>query len=357
MRNKAIWIGALIGGAYALIFYLIFRDIGDAGSLLWLFPPAWPLILTAWVSGIIVFLSSMLINFKPSNDLINITNIVLWIFIGAIIGYLIKKGVGRNKSIKGFLIGAVAVSIIGFITTISLQILLRIFGLFHYFLEIPDIHSLPGKIFIFMIVGGLIGLWMYGNKYFWLYIVIGTVLGAINIFLFLPVLIYIYLMKLQKQIKDKKNNKTHNLRNLKLIFVFILIFFLGVINLNIVDAAVWKYGSTHQHTGYSTNLGPDGIPFGGDGCSVFLEGHLGSFFNGYTVAELARQAENIDLSYLGFSDHSYCIDSGEFNTVKSDCNTEDVNRAGFTCLMGEEVSAAEIVGDKMIEKEVKEDEK
>ena len=107
-----------------------------------------------------------------------------------------------------------------------------------------------------------------------------------------------------------------------------------------VSAATPYRGSLHQHTGYSTNLGPDGIPFGGDGCSVFLEAHLGDLFRGYTVAELARQAEDIGLDFLGFSDHSYCIDSDEFNTVRDDCNTEDANRAGFTCLMGEELSAA-----------------
>jgi len=139
-----------------------------------------------------------------------------------------------------------------------------------------------------------------------------------------------------------------------LYIIAILIIFTSLFSQLVLADTPYR-GSLHQHTGYSTPFGISGFT-SDDNCDPQgLEG-LSPLF-GEDVAELARQADNLNLDYLGFSDHSYCIDSGEFNTVRDDCNTEDANRAGFTCLMGEEVSAAEIVDDKMIEKGVKENEK
>ena len=104
-------------------------------------------------------------------------------------------------------------------------------------------------------------------------------------------------------------------------------------------ALEWVEGSLHQHTGYSTILGPDRLPFTGDGCSLFKELN----FLGYTVDELKEDAENLNLEWLAFSDHSYCINSSEFNIVKEDC--ERVRDSGFTCLMGEEVSVSDKYDD------------
>ena len=75
-----------------------------------------------------------------------------------------------------------------------------------------------------------------------------------------------------------------------------------------------------------------------------LEGHIA----GDTVEELAADALDSDLNYLAFSDHSYCIDSSEFNQVQNDCEVVDddeQNYPNFTCLMGEELSTQDILGE------------
>ena len=127
-----------------------------------------------------------------------------------------------------------------------------------------------------------------------------------------------------------------------MIFISVLTLFLINVGLVVVNAETWSYGvSLHQHTGYSTWWGYDGNPFTfDDDCQPrALEGHI----MGYSVEELKESALNQGLKWLAFSDHSYCIDSSEFNQVKSDCqNAQD---SDFTCLWGEEVSATEIVDD------------
>src|SRR3989344_491961 len=121
---------------------------------------------------------------------------------------------------------------------------------------------------------------------------------------------------------------------MKLKEIFLLISFLLIVNLlnfQIISAVEWVEGSLHQHTGYSTWWGYDGNPltFGDDCQPRALELH----FLGYTVEELKEEALNLDLNWLAFSDHSYCINSSEFNTVKTDCqNAQD---SSFSCLWGE----------------------
>ena len=108
-----------------------------------------------------------------------------------------------------------------------------------------------------------------------------------------------------------------------------------------VYANTWYPGSLHQHTGYSTQLGIDFLDTSDDCEPRALEFNL----IGYSVAELANQAEQAGLSYLGFSDHSYCIDSNEFQTVRDDCSDEDSARNDFTCIMGEEVRTSDVEND------------
>src|SRR3989338_2455670 len=108
-----------------------------------------------------------------------------------------------------------------------------------------------------------------------------------------------------------------------------------------VYANTWYPGSLHQHKGYSTQLGIDFLDTSDDCEPRALEFNL----IGYSVAELANQAEQAGLSYLGFSDHSYCIDSNEFQTVRDDCSDEDSARNDFTCIMGEEVSTSDVEND------------
>ncbi|MEK6937647.1 MAG: hypothetical protein AABX04_01245 [Nanoarchaeota archaeon] len=112
--------------------------------------------------------------------------------------------------------------------------------------------------------------------------------------------------------------------------------------------AGWYKGSLHQHTGFSTETGYDGVEGGGgDDCSEWLEGiPLFHTEQGKNVPYLTQSAVNQGLSWLSFTDHTYCLDSSEFNTVKNDCDTENTNRAGsFACLTGVELSVSEEVRD------------
>jgi len=52
-----------------------------------------------------------------------------------------------------------------------------------------------------------------------------------------------------------------NTINKKMLNVIFLILFFSLINIQIVLAVEWQYGSTHQHTGYSTWWGYDGSKF------------------------------------------------------------------------------------------------
>ncbi|MBS3083735.1 hypothetical protein J4423_02945 [Candidatus Pacearchaeota archaeon] len=129
-----------------------------------------------------------------------------------------------------------------------------------------------------------------------------------------------------------------------LLFFVGLFLLLSIIIQGVMASELIK-GSLHQHTGFSAGLGYDGRIGGGDGCLPPLEGHP---FEGTDVFDLADQAIDLGLSYLAFSDHSYCINSSEFNTVKNDCivvdNDED-NYPGFTCLIGEELSVSDAFND------------
>lgn len=117
------------------------------------------------------------------------------------------------------------------------------------------------------------------------------------------------------------------------------------INFNIV-LAPWYPGSLHQHTGFSTETGYDGIEnVGGDDCDESLEGvPFIDTENGQTAIALSRNAISEELSWLGFSDHSYCMNLAEFQQVESDCNLVDSD-PDFTCLMGEELSTQDAPGD------------
>lgn len=108
-----------------------------------------------------------------------------------------------------------------------------------------------------------------------------------------------------------------------------------------VVATTPYWGSLHQHTGYSAGLGYDENPNTlSDGCYFPLEGHDNK---GKNVSTLSSHANNEGISWLGLSDHSYCINQTEFNKVKTDC--QNFRNSTFTCLIGEEISAAEIVDD------------
>ena len=130
---------------------------------------------------------------------------------------------------------------------------------------------------------------------------------------------------------------------MKRIFVFLIFAVFLVFSISLVSSTSWETGSLHQHTGYSTWWGYDGNAFTfGDDCQPrILEGPQNLL--GYEVDELKDKALDENLDWLGFSDHSYCINSSEFNIVKSDC--QNAQSGSFSCLSGEELSTQDSEGD------------
>jgi len=124
---------------------------------------------------------------------------------------------------------------------------------------------------------------------------------------------------------------------------FIILFVIFTVLLISEESSAINFyrGSLHQHTGFSNLYGYDSNPFTThDNClPIGLEGH----FIGYEVQELADEAANLGLDYLGFSDHSYCIDAGEFGTVRNDC--VGARNGTFACLVGLELSTEDVLGD------------
>ncbi len=127
----------------------------------------------------------------------------------------------------------------------------------------------------------------------------------------------------------------------KALTIFIVFSLLLFLKTGLSLAATPYKGSLHQHTGYSTWSGYDGLAnTTGDNCEPNL---LEFASSGKTVGQLANQVGSANLSWLGFSDHSYCTNSTEFDVVKNDC--ESSRNSTFTCLMGEELSVSDQSGD------------
>lgn len=127
---------------------------------------------------------------------------------------------------------------------------------------------------------------------------------------------------------------------MKIEIIIVIIFSFILFTISFSSSLEWNYGSTHVHTGYSTWWGYDGNPltFGDDCNPRALEGPSNSnplFLGlGYDVSELKEQAGNLNIDWLAFSDHSYCIDAQEFTRVRDDClNAQDTN---FSCMWGED---------------------
>ena len=141
---------------------------------------------------------------------------------------------------------------------------------------------------------------------------------------------------------DNQEKESEMMKKIYLTILIVIIFISLISHLVLADTPYC--GSLHQHTGYSTIYGYNGIfqaGFGDDCFPYTLEGHT----IGYTVEELKEDALDKNLDWLAFSDHSYCIDTTEFNTVRDNCDAEDNARADFACLMGEEISTQDISGD------------
>ena len=126
----------------------------------------------------------------------------------------------------------------------------------------------------------------------------------------------------------------------------LLIIFMIMLLIPLISAAEWYYGTMHDHTGYSSVLGYDGSYFAySDNCWIESATLLNPIDTGYSIFDLKDQAKSLGSSWQSYSDHSYCLDSTELNTVKNDCNTVDQDDSDFTCLSGEELSVKEDVSD------------
>ncbi len=104
-------------------------------------------------------------------------------------------------------------------------------------------------------------------------------------------------------------------------------------SVHVVSAATWYPGDLHRHTGFSTVAGYDGVS--SSECSLELEDPTG-----YTIEELKEQIDAAGIHFwLSLTDHSYCLDSTEWNTVESDASTYSDSNVLF--LPSEEVSVEE----------------
>jgi len=110
-----------------------------------------------------------------------------------------------------------------------------------------------------------------------------------------------------------------------------ILFSLAVINIGIISAADWYIGDLHQHTGFSTVGGYSGAS--NSGCSSeWLD------LYGYTIEELKEQTiqAGYDKYWFSITDHSYCLNSSEWDIIKSDSQT--YTDSNYLFLPGEELS-------------------
>jgi hypothetical protein len=91
--NKSVLIGGIIGGLYALIPFLISLNTpNNVDGLLVLLFPFFPTALT--LVPILLILQVFSITAKKVilfDYILNFVNVILWILIGGLIGYCIKK--------------------------------------------------------------------------------------------------------------------------------------------------------------------------------------------------------------------------------------------------------------------------
>ena len=131
----------------------------------------------------------------------------------------------------------------------------------------------------------------------------------------------------------------------------LILILLGIIILNAYPSfgANWYKGTLHTHTGFSTYSGYDGNPdTDEDDCLLELVTIYDYYFHnqpGKNISQLKQQALGLGLKWQSFEDHSYCLDSSEFQTVKTDCINAQQNGT-YTCLAGEELSVYDGLFDK-----------
>lgn len=105
------------------------------------------------------------------------------------------------------------------------------------------------------------------------------------------------------------------------------------------DNSNYYYGDLHVHTGYSSILGGyDGNILTFDNC-----GDEKNSFYGETIPNIRDGAIFLGLDWLSITDHSYCLDTTEFNNIR---NWSPGNSTStFQIIPGEEVSVDDIPDD------------
>lgn len=103
MKNKkVIWIGGIVGGLYALIPLLIQFIFKPSEAYQWLL--LIPFMLSAW--SFLISVSIVILLFENSQLSSNITiimvvvnclNIILWVLIGMLVGYITSKIMKRGR--------------------------------------------------------------------------------------------------------------------------------------------------------------------------------------------------------------------------------------------------------------------
>jgi hypothetical protein len=118
-------------------------------------------------------------------------------------------------------------------------------------------------------------------------------------------------------------------------YLLILLLF-SLTQFPLVVASDWYRGDLHMHTGYSTLAGYDHNPdTDADDCqSEWLDP------SGFNVSELRTLAISNDVDWLTITDHSYCLNQTEWNTVKTDC--DDDSDGTFFCVADEELSVSSV---------------
>lgn len=120
-------------------------------------------------------------------------------------------------------------------------------------------------------------------------------------------------------INKYQNTKVIHVKNKRLIMEFIL---LGIIfQLMFVSGADWYKGELHTYTGFR------GSGYGNtDSCFIGIA-------DDFTVSDLKTRAKARGITWQGYADENFCLDSSEFTTVKNDCTS--ASDLSFTCLSGE----------------------
>ncbi len=121
-------------------------------------------------------------------------------------------------------------------------------------------------------------------------------------------------------------------RRLKIIVCTLIIVILSLILVNSVSADSWYKGDLHIHTGYSSKAGYDSdIDIISDNCP---QESLND--DGVTISQLKTDAVTLGIGWLTITDHGYCLNQSEWNTLVNECGAS--SDGSFLCTVDMELS-------------------